>query len=74
MHSKCLTTMVADKSEKTSNVLLLSFIQTAILNALYLLLYVNVCRFADVLEYLGMKVSEEKQEELFRKFDKDGSG
>ena len=30
--------------------------------------------FADVLEYLGLKVPDDEQEALFKKYDKDGGG
>ncbi|TYZ63340.1 hypothetical protein PybrP1_012879 [[Pythium] brassicae (nom. inval.)] len=35
---------------------------------------IDELEFADVLEYFGMDVSDEKQEALFRKYDKDKSG
>lgn len=35
---------------------------------------IDELEFADVLEYFGLDVSDEKQEALFRKYDKDASG
>ncbi|KAL3662934.1 hypothetical protein V7S43_011880 [Phytophthora oleae] len=35
---------------------------------------IDELEFADVLEYFGMAVSDEKQEKIFRKYDKDKSG
>uniref|UniRef100_H3HCY8 EF-hand domain-containing protein n=1 Tax=Phytophthora ramorum TaxID=164328 RepID=H3HCY8_PHYRM len=35
---------------------------------------IDALEFADVLEYFGMDVSDEKQEKIFKKYDKDKSG